>query len=340
MTLHRPRWPLVVAVVAAVVAGLLVWSWETSSGEYAFLPDTAHPTTSAVHVKGGHPPQDGTGIYFVDVKILDANKLEAFWARHFVDGATLVPARELLAPGQSDQQRIQAGYQQMAESQKVAPVVAERALGRRVPIAHLGARVVALAKGLPAARAGIRPGDLIVGAQGRPVHSAADLIAATAKLHPGDVVTLRVRRSGSVRLKTVADPSDRSRAIVGISIEDAIRIGRLPVPVRFSTPGIGGPSAGLAFALEIYRSLSPQRNLLRGHKIAVTGEIDLGGHVYPIGGVDQKTVGAIDAGADTFLVPAGSNFRDARRTAHGRLHVVAVRSFTAALRVIRGLAPR
>ena len=76
---------------------------------------------------------------------------------------------------------------------------------------------------------------------------------------------------------------------------------------------IGGPSAGLAFALEIYDSLSG-RHLLRGHKIAVTGELDLAGGVHEIGGVNQKTIGAINAGADTFLVPAGDNFKDARRT--------------------------
>ena len=82
--------------------------------------------------------------------------------------------------------------------------------------------------------------------------------------------------------------------------------------VSFSTRRIGGPSAGLAFALEIYDSLSG-RHLLDGHKIAVTGELDLAGGVHAIGGVKQKTIGAIDAGADTFLVPAGDNLRDARQ---------------------------
>ena len=45
--------------------------------------------------------------------------------------------------------------------------------------------------------------------------------------------------------------------------------------------------------------------------------------MHEIGGVNQKTIGAINAGADTFLVPAGDNFKDARRTSHGRIHVIA-----------------
>ena len=95
-----------------------------------------------------------------------------------------------------------------------------------------------------------------------------------------------------------------------------MHVGQIPIPVKFSTGSIGGPSAGLAFALEIYDSLSG-RHLLRGHKIAVTGELDLAGGVHEIGGVNQKTIGAINAGDDTFLVPAGDNqgMRGAPRTA-------------------------
>jgi len=108
--------------------------------------------------------------------------------------------------------------------------------------------------------------------------------------------------------------------------------------VRISTPGIGGPSAGLAFALEIYDSLS-HRQLLHGHKVAVTGELDLRGGVHGIGGVQQKTIGAIDAGADTFVVPTGDNERDARKAADGRIRIIGVRTFAQAVAAIRSLKP-
>jgi PDZ domain-containing protein len=171
------------------------------------------------------------------------------------------------------------------------------------------------------------------------VHSAADLIAAMKPVTPGQSVQLKLLRKGEVTLATVASKDKPPHALIGVSIGDAVHVGKVPVPVKFTTGDIGGPSAGLAFALEIYDSLSG-RHLLDGHKIAVTGELDLGGGVHEIGGVDQKTIGAIDAGADTFLVPAGQNFKDARQTAHGRIRVIAVTSFMQALSVIRGLAAR
>ena len=78
---------------------------------------------------------------------------------------------------------------------------------------------------------------------------------------------------------------------------------------------VGGPSAGLAFALDILQELG--RNIVRGHKIAATGEILPDGSVGPIGGIKQKTIGAREAHVDAFLVPAGENAQEARRYAHG-----------------------
>jgi PDZ domain-containing protein len=153
--------------------------------------------------------------------------------------------------------------------------------------------------------------------------------------HPGDTVRLGFRDGTSRSITTVASPDDASKAIFGIEVGDAIKVGRPPIPVNITTPGIGGPSAGLAFALEIYDSLS-HRRLLHGNKVVVTGELDLAGGVHTIGGVDQKTVGAIDVGADAFIVPRG-NLRDARRAAHGRIRVIGVSTFSQALAAIRSL---
>jgi len=108
------------------------------------------------------------------------------------------------------------------------------------------------------------------------------------------------------------------------------------VPVTISTPGIGGPSAGLAFSVEIYDSLD-HRALLHGLKVAITGELDLSGGVHGIGGVEQKTIGAIEAGCDAFLVPKGDNERDARKAADGKIPIIGVSTFDQAVAAIKGL---
>src|SRR5690606_27735006 len=66
---------------------------------------------------------------------------------------------------------------------------------------------------------------------------------------------------------------------------------------------VGGPSAGLMFALGIYDKLTPG-SLTGGRFVAGTGTIDDNGKVGPIGGIQMKTVGARDKGAEFFLTPA------------------------------------
>lgn len=79
----------------------------------------------------------------------------------------------------------------------------------------------------------------------------------------------------------------------------------LPFDVSFrDRPDIGGPSAGLAYALAIADMLDPPDDA-RGRAVAATGTIDAEGNVGDVGGVTEKAVAAEAAGADVFLVPRG-----------------------------------
>jgi PDZ domain-containing protein len=129
-----------------------------------------------------------------------------------------------------------------------------------------------------------------------------------------------------VRLKTAVNPEDAARAIIGVLVEPAAEI-TLPFDVSIDSGDIGGPSAGLAFALDVMEKLG--RDVDHGHKVAATGELALDGSVIRIGGIKQKTIGARQAGVDVFLVPA-ENAADARRYASG-LRVIPVKTFEQAL---------
>ena len=115
-----------------------------------------------------------------------------------------------------------------------------------------------------------------------------------------------MRRGGKVSdvtVRTVADPAGRRRApIIGILVDQDAKI-ELPLDVDIDLGRVGGPSAGLPFALEIARQLG--RNVTHGCRIAATGALALDGTVLPIGGVKQKTIGARRADVDFFLVPVG-----------------------------------
>jgi Lon-like protease len=312
-------------VLFAIAVGLYI----APSDQYIFLPDRAHPVAPLVSFPGGHDPEKG-GVYFVDIVIRKASILEKlFGGLH--KGAELVPASVVNPPGVGDQQRRRIDLQDMQNSQNIAAAVALRAAGKKVVTRPTGARVAAVEPGKPAVGK-LDPDDVIVAVDGRQVRDPQGVSVAMAKHEPGDVATFTIRRGKQtriVKIKTVS-VGKPARAIVGVILETQLDI-KLPFPVRIDAGNVGGPSAGLAFALEVLEELG--HNLLHGRKVAATGEIFADGSVGPIGGIEQKTIGAREAGVDAFLVPAGENAREARNGADG-LRIIPVKNFAQALRAL------
>jgi len=322
-----------------VVAGLVLFAVAVAlliipSRDYIFLPDRAHPVAPLVKVKGGHEPRRG-GVYFVDVVVRKATILERlFGGLH--EGADLYPPQAVDPPGVNDRQRRTLDLQDMQRSQVIAGAVAERAAGLKVVMRPVGARIGFVQQGLPAFGK-LRPGDVVVAIDGQPVRTLNDVHVRMAAHNVGDVVAFTVQRGKQTlveHMKTVgAGTGAERRAVVGVALEPALDI-RLPVPVRIDAGNVGGPSAGVAFALQVLAELG--RNVLHGHKIAATGEINPDGSIGPIGGVKQKTIGAREAHVDAFLVPAGDNAAEARKHAAG-LTIIPVKTFPQALRALATL---
>jgi PDZ domain-containing protein len=308
--------------------------WAVPSSEYIFLPDPAHPLAPLVHVQGGRDPADGGGIYFVDVRYRKATLLERLLGGRLHEGADLKKPEVVNEPGLNETAQRRVDLAEMQLSQKVAAAVALRSLGKKVQTRQAGALISAVQPGFPAAGK-IEPLDVIEAVDGKPVRTPGGLAHAMAGKRVGDAVSFRVRRGTKttrVTLKTVRSP-ESGGAVVGIVIDQATQI-QLPLRVTINLADVGGPSAGLAFALDVLEELG--KNVDRGHRIAATGEMHLDGSVGPIGGVKQKTIGARRAGVDAFLVPAGDNAREARKYAHG-LRIIPVKSFQQALRALATL---
>jgi Lon-like protease len=319
-------------VALLVVVAILLWL--VPSDMYIFLPDRARAVAPIVEVAGGKDPMDGGGIYFVDIFVRKATILERLWPG-LREGAELVPASALLTPGTSEQERRQAERREMTRSQEVAAAVALRAAGYEVVARPTGTLVEQIDPTAPAAKQ-LRRGDLILSADGTRVRVPADLRRAVGRHEPGEIVVLVVRRGGGERriaVRTKADPASSGRTIIGVLVDQEAFI-KLPIRVRISAGDIGGPSAGLAFALDVLEELG--RDVDHGRRIAATGAIALDGTVSPIGGVRQKTIGVRRSGIEVFLVPAGENAAEARRYAEG-IRIVPVRSFQHALRVLATL---
>jgi PDZ domain-containing protein len=162
-------------------------------------------------------------------------------------------------------------------------------------------KVSSVAKDSPAENK-LKPDDVILQVDGVPATKVPQVGELVRKNKVGDTVRFLIRRGGkeqTVAIKSAATPGEPSRPMIGITVG-------VDSPVKVTVnlgQDIGGPSAGMAFALAIYDKLTPG-GLLAGKHVAGTGTIDPLGQVGAIGGIQQKIAGARDAGATVFLVPA------------------------------------
>lgn len=323
---------LLLAFAAVVAAAALVLFLVPDNDVYLFLPDEPRPVEPLLEIEGTRPADDSGGIYFVDVLVRRPSLLERLWPGLFHDGESVVPAHALNPTGLSEEERRESSLQVMSRSQQVAAAVALEAAGYDVDARANGAYVVQVQPGSPAAE-DVRSADVIVGVDGDEVDTPERLRELLAERRPGDEVGLELRRGDrtlTVELTLGAADDDPERAVIGVFVEQNADI-RLPVEIEIDAGNVGGPSAGLAFALGIYDELG--RDVDDGRRIAVTGEIGLDGDVGAVGGIKQKTIGAREGGAQLFLVPAGDNAVEARRYA-GDLRVVPVENFQQALQAL------
>jgi Lon-like protease len=322
---------VVLAVIALIVLYLI-----PSDKYYVFVPDRAHALQPLVRVPGVRAETGAGGVYFVDVRFRKARLLEDLLNRPLERNASLLPVRDVLGDVSAKQQA-KIDVAQMARSQQIAAALALKRLGYRVQIRLPKVVVRGVIRTAPAHRV-LRVGDQLLAVNGEPVHSLGRLHTLIASHRPGARLRIgyrRAARSLSAMIRTIASPDDKHQAAIGILVDETGgSVGKLPLRVRINTGNIGGPSAGLAFALDLMEELGS--NVDRGYKVAATGELDLDGSVLPIGAVKQKTIGAREAGVDVFLVPAGSNAQVARKYADG-LRIIPVQSFPQALRALATL---
>lgn len=148
----------------------------------------------------------------------------------------------------------------------------------------------------------LEPGDVVLTVNGQQVTDVASAGEAIGRTPRGQKVNVTVRRKGEEKSFALTPRYEGERALVGIVLSRGFEF---PVKVNFALDGIGGPSAGMIFALAIYDEMTPG-DLTGGKKIAGTGTIDEQGTVGPIGGIRQKMIGARSDGAEYFLAPAAN----------------------------------
>ena len=239
---------------------------------------------------------------------------------------SVYPYKAVYRPDETVQQNEQEGAIDMVSSQDAATAVALDELGYHVRPAL---EVLSVTKGAPAdGRLKVR--DILLEINGKRIRSADDLTGALAAIPEGGPAKLLVLRDGRRTPVEVTPQKKDGKQQVGISIGLGF-VFPFQVKVRID-PTIGGPSAGLMFSLGIYDTLTPG-SLTGGQIVAGTGTIDANGKVGPIGGIQQKIVGARDSGAKLFMVPP-DNCRDALGAPNGDMRLVRADTMHAAVTAI------
>ncbi|GAA3628011.1 PDZ domain-containing protein [Microbacterium awajiense] len=255
-------------------------------------------------------------------------ELAAAW---FDPRRAVLPIDAVFPDGQTAEERNEQSAALMIDSQKEATAAALTELGYAVV-----PRLTVYSLLDDSASAGVlEEGDVILTAEGETIEDAATL-REIINAEDGGPVAMQIDREGEI-LDVSVTPNEvevdgESTWLIGITLLNDYEF---PVDVTIQLNNVGGPSAGMMFALGIIDVMSPDQ-LNGGDVVAGTGTITADGTVGPIGGIRQKMWGAQDAGADWFLAPE-TNCDEVVGHIPGGLRVFSVETLDDALDVLEAV---
>ncbi len=272
---------------------------------YTIAPGQALDVRPLVKVNGG-PNHASEGAFFLTtVSLGQANLFQALagWADPSVD---VVEESAIRPPSVSAEELTKINLAEMANSKQSALGVAFEYLGFDA-VSGGGAKIVDVEKGSPADSL-LEVGDVITAIDGVEVHDHFQLVRVVRATAPGTLLALDVQAGGEGERRRVdvelgANPTDARKGFLGVQLSTHNLRFDFPYELDLESESIGGPSAGLAYTLQVLDVLT-EGDLAGGRKVAVTGTIELDGTVGEVGGVAQKAVAVRDVGADVFLVPS------------------------------------
>ncbi|MGO2745815.1 YlbL family protein [Microbacterium sp.] len=303
-------WALIVALIALVVLTFLPTPYviQRPGPVYNTLgtaPGSDGEQMPLIAIDGAETFDTGGSLNLTTVQVVGNRERTPSWfelAIAWMDSSrAVVPLDSVFPEGVTSEQRDEQNAVLMVDSQHEATAAALHELGY-----DTGAEVEVVSIVEDSAADGlIEKGDRIDAVDGVSLTSAAALREAIQD-SGGETVELSVLRDGEEQQIEIAPKQENVNGtdtwLIGISFTTEYDF---PIDVTIQLDNVGGPSAGMMFALGIVDELTPGE-LTGGNDIAGTGTIDASGAVGPIGGIRQKLYGARDAGADYFLAPSSN----------------------------------
>ena len=283
-------------------------------------------------------PFDGN-LFQLTVRRDEANYYSFIWAK-FDDSVDLYEREQILPKGITPEELNQISRKSIKTSENVAIAVALQAIGYEIVTSGDGVLVVSLLDDSPVINK-LKKDDLITQINNDTVSSVSDFIGKLRTYNIGDTVSISYIRDGKLQkfdTKLIEHVEYKEEPMVGFLASTPNEIYEFPFEIDIKTGSVGGPSAGLLMALNVYNLLTLE-DITKGKVIAGTGTIEIDGSVGPVGGIKQKVIAAKRIGAALILVPT-SNFNEAIKLSDRDTSIIAVDSFQEALIVINEFISR
>jgi PDZ domain-containing protein len=336
---RQPRWPYVLAASFLITGLAVVLLWPVKLPYYAISPGPVEDVADLITVTDAQVYESEGKFYLLTVGLREVNAFEWFEARFLDPKVDLLERDVVRPPGVSQEQVTRTNLQAMDESIDTAIFVALERLGYDVTFVGEGVEVLQVVEGSPAFGK-IQVGDRFDVVAGVPVTTAEQAGEVVRSHRIGETITLSGTRADeplTVEITLGAHPDLEGAPMVGV-LFDTINLDLdLPIEVAVDSRNIGGPSAGMTYALTLIDLLTPG-DLTKGHVIAGTGTIRFDESVGAIGGVRQKVFAARAIGVEIIFVPQ-DNYADALTAAGDGVEIVPVTTLQEALDYLDSLEP-
>ncbi|WP_166238063.1 YlbL family protein [Paenibacillus turpanensis] len=313
---YRKSGPIRMILATAAVMYILIFM---PTPYVVFEPGTAEATRPMVQIEAGDPEEKGV-FMMTTVRMTYSNVL-SYIGSYFDRHADVFTRKEVFGDNETQEEYTERQEAYMLTSQANAIEAAYKQAAVPYKIRNEGVVILQTISGMPADGV-LKPGDRVVQVNGVTIASYDDLTREIGGRAAGDKVAMQVKRGEELISATLlvspmstSQPGQNERVGVGITTAELLSVQAEDAgkQVRIEAGQIGGPSAGLMFALEIYNQLTPG-DLSKGYRIAGTGTITPDGKVGEIGGIQYKVVASDRKGAEVFFAPA-KNYDTARRKA-------------------------
>jgi PDZ domain-containing protein len=283
-------------------------------------------------------------LYQLTVRRDISNYFVYAWA-YLSESVDLYPKETILPKGVTPSELTQISLQNMQTSENVAIAVALNSLGYNVKSEGDGVLVVGLLDNSPVINK-LQKNDLIVSLSGKDdlkntVNSSTQFISLLRTFSIGETVSIGIVRDGKdmqIQTTLIEHIEYKGEPMVGFLASTPNQRFTFPIKVDIDTGNVGGPSAGLMMALNVYNKLT-DIDITNSNVIAGTGTIEIDGSVGPVGGVKQKVIAAKRAGATLILVPT-ANYDEAKSFQDDKTTIIAIETFDNALEVISEYSSR